>query len=986
VRRDSSKSGDPLVDRAMDLLTARVPIAAALLLASCTSSLGEKARPCPCAEGWVCCPGRNLCAPDVVACGELPDHVPPGAPVLQGFSPSSPTNQSQVEVAGTAEPRALVELFAVGSCSGEPAASGTADGAGQFRVPMPIAANATSFISARAVDAAGNASRCAVNVLEVVQDSIPPATPILSNLWPGPISFSVTRPELSGTGDPGSRIVLYEGKECERELPFGGVIGPSGNFRVAAEVDRNTVTIFSARAFDAIGNGSACSAESFEFEQDSIQPAAPAFAAGAVIASSNPAPMLSGSAEPGVTVKLFGAADCAGDALAERVAGVNGSFAITVAVAFNAASTFSARAIDRAGLPSVCSSSLTYIHDTIPPDPVESAFFLPGPVGRILKPVFAGVLAHSAPGDRVFLNGGPGGGLLAIAPVDADGFFSASITVQENSVIGISATAVDAAGNRSASRSYGYRNDTIAPVAPGVVTTSVPSPTVGETAFMVLGTGEWRSRIDFWSDSACTRLVFTPSVVWQAATSFTDIFWKAFVVVAPNSSTDMYATSTDDAGNRSECSKDHVSFAHSSSGPGWGLARGAPTSADTILAPDGTAFALRHVSQNRDPVEVSLHRAAAGDSWSAPEPVVTVPWTEFGRSSLASEAAGAVLAMWSRMSDTAGELHFRVRSASGSWSGDQIVASYLPPRQWIRGFQVSSDRAGGAWAAWLVADLHSIGSTDDLWIAHHTPAGGWGTPTRILQGLFASVQLAGGASGHAFLATGELTALNGTTFRRIAFYDPASGWSAPEVLDGGATIHGGIDDRGRVLVATAGRDLAVLTTRRHLPDTGWEDPVVRTSVAPAFLDQIALKVNARGDAALSWSESVPFPPFALFVQRFTDADGWAAPEAQGTFFRPVSPVSVSLGNDGSIWILGSGFTPRLSTQPNGVSDPAWLRRFDPASGWARPQLAVDDTGLDSPLILRNDAGTALMLWSGTTLEGPFGTPPPLPFAAMRWFH
>lgn len=42
----------------------------ALLLASgCIGELDVFDRPCPCAEEWVCCPGKNVCAPNIDDCG-----------------------------------------------------------------------------------------------------------------------------------------------------------------------------------------------------------------------------------------------------------------------------------------------------------------------------------------------------------------------------------------------------------------------------------------------------------------------------------------------------------------------------------------------------------------------------------------------------------------------------------------------------------------------------------------------------------------------------------------------------------------------------------------------------------------------------------------------------------------------------------------------------------------------------------------------------
>lgn len=49
-----------------------IPLLSALLVLSCAPAITLEGAPCPCADGWVCCPGANLCASAAAACPAPP--------------------------------------------------------------------------------------------------------------------------------------------------------------------------------------------------------------------------------------------------------------------------------------------------------------------------------------------------------------------------------------------------------------------------------------------------------------------------------------------------------------------------------------------------------------------------------------------------------------------------------------------------------------------------------------------------------------------------------------------------------------------------------------------------------------------------------------------------------------------------------------------------------------------------------------------------
>jgi len=267
----------------------RASVAVSLLLASCASSLSEADRSCPCAAGWTCCAATNVCARDaplLSLCAPV-DSTPPAAPSLRASSPASPTNLAQVDVIGIAEAGARVELFTNAQCAGPTAGAGVVDAAEEFHIAVTLVPDATTQVWAHAIDGAGNVSACTATPLAVVQDSVPPARPALSAVTPAGPSNSVIRPELSGTAEAGSTVVLYEGAGCASELPYAGAVDVAGAFHIEARVERNTARVFAARAFDPAGNGSACSVEALRFEHDDIPPPAPDIA-GTMPASPSP--------------------------------------------------------------------------------------------------------------------------------------------------------------------------------------------------------------------------------------------------------------------------------------------------------------------------------------------------------------------------------------------------------------------------------------------------------------------------------------------------------------------------------------------------------------------------------------------------------------------------------------------------------------------------------------------------------------------------
>src|SRR5206468_3902674 len=124
-----------------------------------------------------------------------------------------------------------------------------------------------------------------------------------------------------------------------------------------------------------------------------------------------------------------------------------------------------------------------------------------------------------------------------------------SVSVADNTSTSFRATATDAAGNVSAcsSTSVTYVEDSTAPAAPTVSSTSPASP-ANNNAPKIIGSAEAGSTVKLYTNSTCTSAVaVTGTAAAFASPGLT-------VSVTDNTSTTYYATAADAVGNVSACS------------------------------------------------------------------------------------------------------------------------------------------------------------------------------------------------------------------------------------------------------------------------------------------------------------------------------------------------------------------------------------------------------------------------------------------------
>ncbi len=236
------------------------------------------------------------------------DAIAPPAPVID------PSNG--VVISGTAEAGATVILT---DGNGNPIGQVTADGSGNWSFTPGTPLTNGTVINAVAQDAAGNTS----GPVSTTVDAVAPATPVIDP------SNGV---ELSGTAEPGVRVILTDGNGN----PIGQTLADgSGNWTFTPGTPLANGTVVNAVAQDPAGNTSGPASTTV----DTVAPATP------VINASNGS-VITGTAEVGAKVILT---DGNGNPIGETTADGSGNWTFTPGTPLANGTVINAVAEDAAG-------------------------------------------------------------------------------------------------------------------------------------------------------------------------------------------------------------------------------------------------------------------------------------------------------------------------------------------------------------------------------------------------------------------------------------------------------------------------------------------------------------------------------------------------------------------------------------------------------------------------------------------------------------
>jgi Ca2+-binding RTX toxin-like protein len=259
-------------------------------------------------------------------------------------------------------------------------------------------------------------------------------------------------------------------------------------------------------------------------------------------------PAIKGSAPAGTTVRLYTSASCTGTVVAQGSATDLASPGFTVSVGDDTTTTFHATATDASSSVSACSSSgLTYVEDSTAPAAPSLTSSDPSSPANDNTPNIKGS-AGTGTTVRLFTNPLCAGSAVGSGSASQFESTGISVAVFDDSSTTFHATATDAAGNVSACSATGltYVEDSTAPSAPGSATAEPQSP-ANNNAPRISGSAPAGTTVRLYANAACSG---------DAAASGTAAAFASPglpVTVADNSSTTIYGTTTDTAGNVSGC-------------------------------------------------------------------------------------------------------------------------------------------------------------------------------------------------------------------------------------------------------------------------------------------------------------------------------------------------------------------------------------------------------------------------------------------------
>ncbi|MFV7477277.1 BapA/Bap/LapF family large adhesin [Enterobacter pseudoroggenkampii] len=473
-----------------------------------------------------------------------PDTTPPNAPSGIKFSSDGKT------VTGTAEPGSTITLK---DANGNVVGTGKTGSDGNFTVSLGTPLTNGEQVTATATDNAGNTSPgTTLNAPDITAPDAPTIGSVIDDIAPqtGTVSNGGStndqRPQLTGTGEAGSTVTIYDGG-----VAIGtAIVASNGTWTFTPSVDLSESTHqITVKATDAAGNTGPASPV-FTLTVDLTPPDAPTAIVltddtgliRGTITSGAPTdaslPLLAGTGEPGGTITIYDN----GVAIGTTTVQPNGTWSVTPNAPLpDGTHSITVTETDAAGNQSTASAPVTFTVDTTPPS---------APGNLVVSNDGGTISGIAEPGSTVTIREG---GALVGNPVVADsqGNFSLTLTPPKLNGEILTADATDTAGNTSPTTSAAAP-DITPPQTPVIIsviddvqaTTGPVGPNglTNDRAPTVNGTGEAGSTITISNGSDVLGTVVVPSSGQWSFTPPTPLTDGTYVLTA---------TATDAAGNPS---------------------------------------------------------------------------------------------------------------------------------------------------------------------------------------------------------------------------------------------------------------------------------------------------------------------------------------------------------------------------------------------------------------------------------------------------
>ncbi len=476
----------------------------------------------------------------------------PAPPVFNNVIPNSPSRtSSHPALFGSALLNSIVNFYSDAVCS-KLVGSGPVSDFSTVGIGVSLNANTTTTLYGQTVDALGAKSICQ-QMTEYRHSNMGPVAPVFAASIPASPSNRSATPFIKGTNSNDSvSVFLYKDAACSSLLGTDtvDVFSTAG---IQVTIEENNPTAIYAKALDSSGNPSICNFL-VNYSYDNILPAAPTYLAADPVTPTRLTiyPRISGYASNDtVTVKFFNSPTCMipigmGSKLEFEGSG------ILVSVGLNTTTPVYAQDFDAAGNASACTHFVDYLNNTIPPEP--PVFGTTDPISDNNKsstPLISGNASETTINLKFYSDSlcttliGSG----SAAEYNGNGIRLNTPAVPGTiNTTAIYAEAIDAEGNISYCASLtSYSYSTAKALSPSFLQTIPLSPSRAVTKPYVLGTSSNTiSLIQLYSDSFCTHLIGSAN---RSVFSSQGVQ----VTLSANSTTNIYAISTDKYGNNSDC-------------------------------------------------------------------------------------------------------------------------------------------------------------------------------------------------------------------------------------------------------------------------------------------------------------------------------------------------------------------------------------------------------------------------------------------------
>jgi large repetitive protein len=500
-------------------------------------------------------------APLNLAIDTAAPSTPPSAALAAASDSGTPgdnlTNVTTPTLTGVAEANATVTVYLGGVSVGTVVASAT----GTWSFTTAALPDGLVSVTVTATDAAGNVSATSAPVSITVDTAVPstPSQPVLAAASDtgalGDNTTKIATPTLTGTGEPGATITVYDGTT----LLGMATVATDGTFGFTSPALADGVHTITTTATDPAGNVSPASSP-ITVTIDASAPAAPSAAVlspgsdSGVVGDNLTAvktPTLTGTGEPGATITVYDGTTLLGTTSVSAL----GTWSFTSPTLADGVHTITTTATDTAGNVSVPSGSYSLTIDTTVPianpapvlAPASDSGVLADGITNVTTPTITGT---GTAGSTITVY--DGSTLLGTAIVAANGTWTFTTAALAAGVHSLTTTSTSTAGTVSpASLPLTITIDIAVPTAPTSVALAAASDSgvlgdnlTNDSTPTIVGTGEAGATIKIYDG---TTLLGTAIVAANGTWSFTS-------PSLTNGTHSVTTTATDVAGNTSAAS------------------------------------------------------------------------------------------------------------------------------------------------------------------------------------------------------------------------------------------------------------------------------------------------------------------------------------------------------------------------------------------------------------------------------------------------